>query len=91
MNKNNSDLRDCKMYLVMFPCNKCAQIIIQSGIKEVIYVSDQHADNSKCIAARKMLHIAQVSCALKCFISFNVSAYLLQVKIRQLDFDAIAK
>ena len=25
------------MYVALFPCNECAKIIIQSGLKEVIY------------------------------------------------------
>ena len=29
------------MYTTHFPCNECAKIIIQSGIKEVIYLNDK--------------------------------------------------
>ena len=28
------DLRGCRIYVALFPCNECAKAIIQSGIKE---------------------------------------------------------
>jgi len=36
LNKNASSVEDCRIYVALFPCNECAKIIIQSGIKEVI-------------------------------------------------------
>ena len=33
----------CKLFVTLFPCNECAKVIIQSGIKEVIYLSDKYA------------------------------------------------
>ncbi|HCA71464.1 MAG TPA: cytidine deaminase, partial [Ruminococcaceae bacterium] len=44
-----------------FPCNECAKAIIQSGIKEVVYLSDKYADQSTTIASKKMLRSAGVS------------------------------
>jgi dCMP deaminase len=35
LNKNSSTVEDCRIYVALFPCNECAKIIIQSGIKEV--------------------------------------------------------
>ena len=35
-----SDLTNATLYVTLFPCNECAKLIIQSGIKEVIYLSD---------------------------------------------------
>ncbi|KXJ71660.1 hypothetical protein RP20_CCG020005 [Aedes albopictus] len=54
LNKNSSDVKNCTMYVALFPCNECAKIIIQSKIKEVIYMSDKHALKSTTIAAKKM-------------------------------------
>lgn len=31
-----------QMYVALFPCNECAKLIIQSGITEVIYLSDKY-------------------------------------------------
>uniref|UniRef100_A0A1B6DPU2 Probable deoxycytidylate deaminase n=1 Tax=Clastoptera arizonana TaxID=38151 RepID=A0A1B6DPU2_9HEMI len=54
INKNSADVKDCTIYVGLFPCNECAKIIIQSGIKEVIYLSDKHAHKYKTIAAKRM-------------------------------------
>ncbi len=37
LNKNSSTVEDCRMYVALFPCNECAKIIIQSGIKEASF------------------------------------------------------
>ena len=39
---SKKDLENAKIYVDLFPCNECAKIIIQSGIKEVIYLSDKY-------------------------------------------------
>ena len=38
----------------MFPCNECAKMIKQSGIKEVIYLSDKYAMQDNWIASRRL-------------------------------------
>ena len=35
MNKNSADVKNCTIYVALFPCNECAKLIIQSGIKKV--------------------------------------------------------
>lgn len=62
LNKNSADVNNCKIYVVLFPCNECAKVIIQSGIKEVIYYSDKYRDKTKFKASRKMLESAKVHC-----------------------------
>lgn len=49
------DLEDAKIYVGLFPCNECAKMIIQAGIKEVVYLSDKYADSENNIASRKLL------------------------------------
>ena len=51
---SKKDLEDAKIYVDLFPCNECAKIIIQSGIKEVIYLSDKYANSENNIASRKL-------------------------------------
>ena len=51
---SKKDLEDAKIYVDLFPCNACAKIIIQSGIKEVIYLSDKYANSENNIASRKL-------------------------------------
>ena len=41
---SRKDLENAKIYVDLFPCNECAKLIIQSGIKEVIYLSDKFKD-----------------------------------------------
>ncbi|KAF2884478.1 hypothetical protein ILUMI_21695 [Ignelater luminosus] len=60
LNKNTSDVKNCTIYVALFPCNECAKFIIQSGIKEIIYMSDKHAHKVTTIASKKMLDAAGV-------------------------------
>ena len=52
---SKKDLESAKIYVYLFPCNECAKIIIQSGIKEVIYLCDKYADSENNIASRRLL------------------------------------
>jgi dCMP deaminase len=54
MNKNQQDISGCTIYTTLFPCNECAKILIQSGIREVVYMSDSKAGQPSMIASRKM-------------------------------------
>mmetsp|Transcript_24887 Transcript_24887/g.40104 ORF Transcript_24887/g.40104 Transcript_24887/m.40104 type:complete len:266 (+) Transcript_24887:82-879(+) len=60
MNKNCSSLKGCTMYVGLFPCNECAKLIIQSGIRTVYYLSDKYHDLPAFIASRKLLEMAKV-------------------------------
>lgn len=60
LNKNSADVQNCIMYVALFPCNECAKIIIQSGIKEVVYLSDKYSYKKKMIAAKKMFNSSGV-------------------------------
>ncbi|GMT19884.1 hypothetical protein PFISCL1PPCAC_11181 [Pristionchus fissidentatus] len=41
MNKNCVDLEGCRLYTSLFPCNECAKIVVQSRVKEVIFLNDR--------------------------------------------------
>ncbi|XP_058452282.1 deoxycytidylate deaminase [Malaya genurostris] len=60
LNKNSSDVKDCTIYVALFPCNECAKIIIQSKIREVVYMSDKHAHKNTTIASKRMLEASGV-------------------------------
>ena len=47
--------------MALFPCNECAKAIIQSGVKEVIYLSDKYADTLGTMASKRMLDAAGVT------------------------------
>lgn len=60
LNANGKSLKGTKLYVDLFPCNECAKAIIQSGIKEVVYLYDKYADSEETIASKKMLASAGV-------------------------------
>jgi len=60
LNANGRDLRDSRVYVALFPCNECAKAIIQSGIKEVVYLSDKYANTPGVQASKRMLDAAGV-------------------------------
>ena len=57
---SRGSVRDCKIYVTLFPCNECAKAIIQSGIKEIIYACDKYAQTDAVIASKMMLDRAGV-------------------------------
>ena len=42
LNSTTSDLRGCRIYTTLFPCNECAKKIAQKKMSEVVYLSDQY-------------------------------------------------
>ena len=60
LNANGRDLRGSKLYVALFPCNECAKAIIQSGVKEVVYLSDKYAGTPGVQASKRMLEAAGV-------------------------------
>ena len=53
-------LEGCRIFVALFPCNECAKVIIQSGIKEVVYLSDKYAETDGVKASKKMFDAAGV-------------------------------
>ena len=60
LNASGRDLRGSRIFVALFPCNECAKAIIQSGIKEVLYLSDKYKDTMLNLASKKMLDAAGV-------------------------------
>ena len=61
LNNIGMDLHGCKIYTALFPCNECTKAIIQSGITEVIYLSDKYEGTDIFKASKIMLDKAGVS------------------------------
>jgi dCMP deaminase len=55
LNNIGMDLKGCKIYTALFPCNECSKAIIQAGITEVIFLSDKYEGTDPSIASKKML------------------------------------
>jgi len=54
LNSISRELADCTIYVALFPCNECAKAIIQSGIREVVYLSDKYA-HTDIVKASKLM------------------------------------
>lgn len=60
LNSRGTSLVGSKIYVALFPCNECAKAIIQSGIKEVVYLSDKYSDTDIVKASKRLLNSAGV-------------------------------
>ena len=55
-----SALSGCTVYVTLFPCNECTKAIIQTGIKEVVYLSNKYEHTTETQASLRMLLLAGV-------------------------------
>lgn len=53
-------LENTILYVTLFPYNECAKAIIQSGIKEIVYLEDKYHDTPSIVASKKMLASAGI-------------------------------
>lgn len=60
INAVQKDLQDARVYVTLFPCNDCVKLMIQSGIKEIVYLEDRHPEREQFKAARRLLREANV-------------------------------
>lgn len=60
LNYTGTNLRNSRIYTTLFPCNECTKALIQSGIKEVIYMEDKYSDTPSVIAAKRMMKSAGI-------------------------------
>jgi dCMP deaminase len=58
---STTSLKGCTLYVTLFPCCECAKLIIQSGIKEIVYISDKHSTTESTIASKRLFEAAHVS------------------------------
>ena len=59
---STSSLQGATLYVSLFPCNECMKLIIQSGIKEIVYLSDKYDGTPENIASKKMANSANIKC-----------------------------
>ena len=57
---SSASLENGTLYVTLFPCNECAKLIIQCGIKEIVYISNKYEDSDSFVASRKMFDAAGV-------------------------------
>ena len=57
---NNTKLEGSVIFCTLFPCNECAKIIIQAGIKTVIFLNNPYQDTWQIKASMELLSLAGV-------------------------------
>ncbi|KPM03419.1 deoxycytidylate deaminase-like protein [Sarcoptes scabiei] len=60
LNKNSESCKNCSIFVIMFPCNECSKMIIQSGIKRVVYLCDKYPNDPKFQSSRFLLEMAGI-------------------------------
>ncbi len=60
LNYTGGNLKGARIYTTLFPCNECTKALIQSGIKEVIYLEDKYADTDSVIASKRMMNTVSI-------------------------------
>lgn len=59
LNTTNT-IKNATIYVTLFPCNECAKLIIQSGVKEIVYMDNKYENTDNNIASKKMLQCANI-------------------------------
>jgi dCMP deaminase len=54
-------LNGAKIYVTLFPCNECTKLIVQNGLKEIIYDCDKYKDTDQVKASKIMLDTCGVT------------------------------
>lgn len=60
LSSTTDDLRNCRIYTTLFPCNDCAKQIAQKKIAEVIFLSDKYRDQDSNKASRIIFDAAGI-------------------------------
>jgi len=61
LNKGSKDIKGATLYVDLFPCNECAKVIIQSGIREIVYVRDIYHDTDASRGSRILFQMTGVA------------------------------
>ena len=60
LNRGDVSLANSILYVTLFPCNECAKAIIQSGIKEIVYMSDKYASQANTIVSKRLFDMVGI-------------------------------
>lgn len=58
--RSGAQLKGCRVYVTLFPCNECAKAVIQTGIKEIVFLDNKYENSIECQASRRMFDMAGV-------------------------------
>ena len=70
---STTSLENAILYVTLFPCNECAKLIIQAGIKEIVYMEDKYNGTPSDTASKKMLEAAGVKTRKMELVTLSVS------------------
>ena len=60
LNKNAACVGGATLYVTMFPCNECSKLLIQAGIREVVFYEDKGGGGGEAgVRARDRRHPAR--------------------------------
>ncbi|MCH5165890.1 MAG: dCMP deaminase family protein [Clostridiales bacterium] len=62
LNSDRKDLIGASLYTTLFPCNECAKLIVQAGIREIIYLSDKYHGTDSNSASKLIFNKANIEC-----------------------------
>lgn len=71
---SSASLKDATLYVTLFPCNECAKLIIQSGIKHIVYMCDKYRNTKSDVASKRMLDAAGITYVKMSEIELNISS-----------------
>ena len=74
------ELENSKIYVDLFPCNECAKLIIQAGIKEVLYLSDKFKDKDG-----NLLETDSVKASKKMFDACGVTYHEINLNTKKVE------
>ena len=60
LNSERSLLKEATLYTTLFPCNECAKLIVQAGIKEIVYLSNKYNSSDSTKASTFILNKANI-------------------------------
>lgn len=58
---STTKLDGCTLYVTLFPCHECSKLIIQSGIKEIVFMDNKYDGTDSDKASKRMLDASGVS------------------------------
>lgn len=69
-----TSLNDATLYVTLFPCHECVKLIIQSGIKQIVYMSDKYEGCESNLAGKRMIASAGIKIREMAPLSINFSS-----------------
>ena len=55
-----TSLKNSTLYVTLFPCNECMKLLVQAGVKEIVYMSDKDNGKESHIASTIMMKKAGI-------------------------------